>query len=159
MKSLTRIGVLVTATLGLLVGHIQAQSISLSTASVSMPFATTDFNSSTGAAQITKSSAHSFTVTAKNNVSWTVSVKTQTSTFSFLASSGDSNPNKPASDLALREPFLSLTWIPLTATNQVLTRGSGSSGALPMDYRLNANLANDPPGTYSIAVVYTVTSP
>jgi hypothetical protein len=136
-----------------------AQSITASSTSVSIPFAASDYDSATGAAQITKTSAHTLSVSAKGNVSWTVQVRAQTSSFSFTASSGDSNPSKPAGDLAVRAPNSSLTWIPLTTSNQVLWKGSGNSGARAVDYRLNSNLNTDPPGTYTISVIYTVTSP
>ena len=136
-----------------------AQSISVSSTSVSIPFAATDYNSATGAAQIIRTSAHTLSVSAKGNVSWTVQVRAQTTSFSFTASSGDSNPSKPVADLAVRAPGASLTWIPLTTSSQVLGKGSGNSGAQAVDYRLSSNLSTDPPGTYSVSVIYTVTSP
>lgn len=143
----------------LLHASVSAQSISVSTTSVSMPLQTTDYDPVTGAAQIIRTSAHTLSVSAKQNTSWTVHVRAQAASFSFTPSSGDANPNKPASDLAVRAPNASLTWLPLTTSNQVLGRSSGNATGQPIDYRLNSNLSTNPPGNYSISVIYTVTSP
>jgi hypothetical protein len=139
--------------------HDLFAAVSLSTTSnaVSIPFATTDYNSSTGAAQVIKTSAHSVTVTATGGA-WRAFVKTATATFSFVPSSGDPNPNKPAGDLAIRVPALGATWFVLSTTNQLVANLTGTVTGT-VDYRLDSNLATNPPGTYSIAVIYTVTQP
>src|ERR1700722_4275908 len=130
-----------------------ALTLTTSTNAVSIQFATTDYNSSTGAAQLIKTSAQTLTI-ASNSSTWTLSVRTLTSTFSFAPSLGDSNPNKAASDLAVRAPATSSTWVVLTTTNQVLSTGpkSASNQTRAIDYRLNSNLSTDPPGTYTISV-------
>jgi hypothetical protein len=124
-----------------------------------MPILATDYDSVTGAAQILRTSAHTLSVNAPPNRNWTVHVRAQTASFSFSPSSGDANPNKPSSDLAVSAPNSSLTFLPLTTSNQVLARGTGNSGAQPINYRLNSNLSTNPPGTYSISLIYTVTTP
>jgi hypothetical protein len=137
-----------------------ALNLTTSTNSVSIPFATTDYNSSTGAAQIIKTSAQTLTILSSSST-WTLSVRALTSTFSFTPSLGDANPNKPAADLAVRAPATSSTWLVLTTTNQVLSTGprSASNQTRSLDYRLNSNLSTNPPGTYTISVIYTLTSP
>jgi hypothetical protein len=137
-----------------------ALTLTTSSNSVSIPFLTTDYNSATGAAQKAQTGAHTLTITS-NASTWTVSVRAMTSTFSFAPSLGDPNPNKPASDLAVRAPATSSTYIALTTSNQVLSTGprSPSAQTRAIDYRLDSNLKNDPPGTYSISVVYTLTTP
>jgi hypothetical protein len=137
-----------------------ALSLTTSSNSVSMPFAATDYNSATGAAQSIKTAAHTLTVLSTSST-FTLSMRAQTATFTFTPSSGDANPNKPAGDLAVRAPLASLTWIPLSTTSQVLGTGpkSNSSQSGALDYRLNSNLATNPPGTYSLSVIYTLTSP
>jgi hypothetical protein len=137
-----------------------ALTLTTNTNSVSMPFLTTDYNASTGAAQIIKTTAHTLTVTSTTNT-WTLSMRALTSTFSFIPSGGDPNPSKPASDLAVRVPVFSSNWIVLTTSNQVIATGPklGSAQARALDYRLNSNLATNPPGSYSISVIYTLTSP
>jgi hypothetical protein len=137
-----------------------ALTLTTNTNSVSIPFATTDYNSSTGAAQVIKTSVQTLTILSTTST-WTLSVRALTSTFAFVPSLGDANPNKPAADLAVRAPATSSTWLVLTTTNQVLSTGpkSGSNQTRSLDYRLNSNLNADPPGTYTISVIYTLTSP
>jgi hypothetical protein len=139
---------------------LAALSLTTSSNAVSMPFATTDYNSTTGAAQTIKAAAHTLTVLSTSST-FTLSMRAQTATFAFTPSSGDANPNKPAGDLAVRAPLVSATWIPLTTTSQVIGTGpkSNASQAGSLDYRLDSNLATNPPGTYSLAVIYTLTSP
>ena len=88
-------------------------------------------------------------------------MRASAATFTFAALLGDPNPNKPAGDLAVRAPATSATFIALTTTNQVLSTGpkSASNQTRVLDYRLNSNLSTNPPGTYTISVIYTLTSP
>ncbi len=139
---------------------LAALSLTVSSNSVSMPFATTDYNLATGAAQSIKAAAHTVTVLSTSST-FTLSMRAQTATFTFTPSSGDPNPNKPAGDLAVRAPQVSATWIPLSTTSQVVGTGpkSNSSDTGPLDYRLDSNLATNPPGTYTLSVIYTLTSP
>jgi hypothetical protein len=139
---------------------LAALTLTTNTNSVSIPFVATDYNASTGAAQKTVTSAHTLTITSTSNT-WTLSVRAITATFSFAPSLGDPNPNKPASDLAVRAPATSGSFISLTTSNQVLSTGpkSPSAQTRAIDYRLNSNLSTDPPGTYTISVIYTLTSP
>lgn len=134
--------------------------LTTSSNSVSIPISITDYNVSTGAAQVTKTSAHTITVVS-NLLPWTVSVRALSGSFSFAPSLGDANPNKPASSLAVRAPAISATWIPLSTTSQVLGTGpqSFANQTKSLDYQINSNLATDPPGTYSLAVIYTLTTP
>jgi hypothetical protein len=135
-------------------------TLNIDTNAVSIPFLTTDYNSSTGAAQVIKTSAETLTIRSTTNT-WTLTVRALTATFSFVPSLGDPNPNKPAGDLAVRAPATSLTWLVLTTANQVLSTGPKAAGnqTRALDYRLNSNLNANPPGTYTISVIYTLTSP
>lgn len=137
-----------------------ALTLTTSTNSVAIPFATTDYNKTTGVAQITKTSAQTLTILS-SSATWTLSVRALTATFSFAPSAGDPNPSKPAGDLAVRAPATSATWLVLTTTNQVLSTGpkSASNQTRALDYRLNSNLNSNPPGTYTLSVIYTLTSP
>jgi hypothetical protein len=134
--------------------------LTIDTTSVSIPFAATDYNSATGAAQRVLTSAQTLTIRSTSNT-WTVSVRALTSTFSFVPSLGDPNPNKPASDLSVRAPATSSSWLVLTTSNQVLSTGPKAAGnqTRTLDYRLNSNLSTNPPGTYTVTIVYTLTSP
>ena len=139
---------------------VAALTLNTNTVLVAIPFATTDYNASTGAAQIIKTSAQTLTILSTTNT-WTLSVRASAATFTFSALFGDPNPNKPAGDLAVRAPATSATFIALTTSNQVLSTGpkSASNQTRVLDYRLNSNLSNNPPGTYTISVIYTLTSP
>ena len=108
-----------------------ALTLTTSTNSVAIPFATTDYNSSTGAAQLIKTSAQTLTILS-TTATWTLSVRALTATF-----------------------------LALTTSNQVLSTGpkSASNQTRALDYRLNSNLNSNPPGTYTISVIYTLTSP
>lgn len=124
--------------------------------SVSMSFLAADYNGASGAATVTSVTAHTLAVhsTKKN---WTLSVRALSATFSFTPTLGDANPNKPASDLAARAPTETNVFIPLTTSNQVIGTGAKSSQNVdvPIDYRLQSSLLNDPPGSYSISIIYT----
>lgn len=137
-----------------------ALQLTTSTNSVLIPFASTDYNSSTGAAQIVRTSAQTLTILSDKKT-WTLNVRALTSTFSFSPSLGDPNPNKPASDLLVRAPATSSSWLTLTTSDQVLSTGpkSNNDQTLALDYQLSSNLSSDPPGTYTISVIYTLTNP
>ena len=134
--------------------------LTTNTNSVSIPFVTTDYNSSTGAAQVIKTSAQTLTIRSTTST-WTLTVRALTATFSFVPSLGDPNPNKPAADLAVRAPATSSSWLVLTTANQVLSTGpqAGGNQTRVLDYRLNSNLSTNPPGTYTISIIYTLTNP
>ena len=134
--------------------------LTTNTNSVSIPFVTTDYNSSTGAAQVIRTSAETLTIRSTTST-WTLTVRALTATFSFVPSLGDPNPNKPAADLAVRAPSFSSSWRSMTTTNQVLATGpqAGGNQTLVLDYRLNSNLSTNPPGTYTISIIYTLTNP
>lgn len=135
-------------------------TLTTNTNSVAIPFATTDYNKTTGVAQLIKTSANTLTIRSTTGT-WTLSVRALAATFAFAPSAGDPNPNKPAGDLAVRAPATSATWRVLTTSNQVLSTGpqSASNQTRAIDYRLNSNLNSNPPGTYTISVIYTLTSP
>lgn len=135
-------------------------TLTTNTNSVAIPFATTDYDKITGAAQLIKTSANTLTIRSTTGA-WTLTVRALAATFAFAPSAGDPNPSKPAGDLAVRAPATSATWLVLTTTNQVLSTGPQAAGnqTRALDYRLNSNLNNNPPGTYTISVIYTLTSP
>jgi hypothetical protein len=139
---------------------LAALSLTTSSNAVSIPILITDYNPSTGVAQVTKTSAHSMTVLSTTST-WTVTARALTTNFSFAPSLGDPNPNKPASKLAIRVPILATTWYPLSTTPQVIATGARSNvdqtGSL--DYRIDSSLTTDPPGNYSLTIIYTITSP
>lgn len=162
MNRLTKWTVIALTCLSLLPAQdlFAALTLTTNTSSVSIPFLITDYNSSTGAAQVIKTSAQTLTILS-NTSTWSLNVRALASTFSFAASLGDPNPNKPVSDLAVRVPATATTWFAFTTTNQKISSGpiSITNQTRALDYRLNSNLRTDPPGAYTVTIVYTLSSP
>lgn len=139
----------------------QVLSLAINTNAVTMSFLTTDYNSSTGAATKTVTSANTLSVDSNKN--WTVNVKANTAAFAFTPSAGDTDPSKPAGDFSYKLSTAG-TYTPITTSNVVVKTGNkgGTSTAgntFSMDYQLASNLNTDPPGTYTLAIVYTLTAP
>ena len=136
-------------------------SLAINTNAVTMSFLTTDYNTSTGAATKTVASANTLSVDSNKN--WTVNVKANTAAFAFTPSAGDTDPSKPAGDFSYKLSTAG-TYTPITTSNVVVKTGNkgGTSTAgntFSMDYQLASNLNTDPPGTYTLAIVYTLTAP
>jgi hypothetical protein len=139
----------------------QVLSLSVDTNSVSIPFLTSDYDSASGIA--TKAAAAANTFSVVSNKSWTVSVKANTAAFSFTPSLGDADPSKPAGNLSYKLSSAG-SYTVLTTNNAAVKTGSKggsatSGNSFSVDYQLTSNLSQDPPGTYSLAVVYTLTAP
>jgi hypothetical protein len=139
----------------------QVLSLAIDTNAVSIPFLAGDYNSSTGAATKTVTGANTLSVTS--NKSWTVSLKANTAAFSFVPSAGDPDPSKPAGNLSYKLSTAG-TYTTITTSNVTVKTGSKGGTAttgntFAMDYQLTSNLSQDPPGTYTLAIVYTLTAP
>lgn len=139
----------------------QVLSLGINTNAVAITFLSSDYSATTGAATKTVTTANTLSVTS--NSSWTVSVKANTAAFSFTPSNGATDPLKPAGDFAYKLSTAP-TFTPITIINVAVKSGlkGGSSTAgntFSTDYQLNSNLNQDPPGTYTLGVVYTLTTP
>jgi hypothetical protein len=139
----------------------QVLSLGIDTNAVTMSFLTSDYNASTGAATKTVSSAN--TLSVDSNKSWTVSLKANTAAFSFVPSLGDTDPGKPAGNFSYKVST-SGTFTAITTANVAVKTGNKGGTAtagntFAMDYQLTSNLSQDPPGTYTLAIVYTLTAP
>ena len=124
----------------------QVLSLAIDTNAVSMSFLSSDYNSSTGAATKTVTSANTLSVTSNKN--WTVSVKANTAAFSFVPSAGDADPSKPAGNFSYKLSAAG-TYTAITTANVTLTTGNKGGTAtagnsVVLDYRLTSNLANLP---------------
>lgn len=137
-----------------------ALTLTTNTNTVSFAFATTDFDAATGAAQSIRNAAQTLTILS-NTSTFTLTVRATTSTFAFTPSGTDPNPNKSVANLAVRAPTYSSTWLALSTTAVTLIKGPkrSTNQVFSLDYRLDANLDSDPPGTYTVSLVYTLTSP
>ena len=69
----------------------QVLSLGINTNAVTMSFLTTDYNTSTGAATKTVTSANTLSVDSNKN--WTVNVKANTAAFAFTPSASDTDPS------------------------------------------------------------------
>jgi hypothetical protein len=92
-----------------------------------------------------------------------VSLKANTAAFSFVPSAGDPDPAKPASNFSYKVSTAG-TYTAITTSNVAVKTGSKggtstSGNTFIMDYQLTSNLSQDPPGTYTLAIVYTLTAP
>lgn len=139
----------------------QVLSLAIDTNAVSMSFLSGDYNVSTGAATKTATSANTLSVTS--NKSWTVSLKANTAAFSFVPSAGDVDPVKACGNLSYKVSG-GPSFTGITTTNASVKTGSKggtatSGNTFAMDYQLTSNLSQDPPGTYTLAIVYTLTAP
>lgn len=139
----------------------QVLSLGINTNAVAIPFLASDYDPATGLA--TKTSAAANTLAVTSNKSWTVSLKANTAAFAFTPSAGDPDPSKPAGNLSYKVST-SGTYVPVTTSNVAVKSGSKggtatSGNSFIMDYQLTSNLAQDPPGTYTLAIVYTLTAP
>ena len=139
----------------------QVLTLAIDTNAVSIPFLTSDYNASTGAATKTVSSANTLSVSSNKN--WTVSLKANTAAFSFVPSAGDPDPSKPCGNLSYKVSG-GPSFITITTTNASVKTGNKggtatSGNTFAMDYQLTSNLSQDPPGTYTLAIVYTLTAP
>jgi hypothetical protein len=137
----------------------QVLSLTIDTVTVSIPFLTSDYNPATGAATKTVPGAN--TLSVASNKSWTVSLKANTAAFSFAPSAGDPDPSKPCGNLSYKLSTASI-YTAITTSNVSVKTGSkgGTSGnSFIMDYQLTSNLSQDPPGTYTLGILYTLTAP
>lgn len=135
-------------------------SITSSTASVSRSLQATDYNLQTGTATLRMSAAHTLSIQSTSN--WALTVQAVTPTFSF-AGDGSINPSKQAADLAVRVAGIG-SWLALSTSPKTVTTGAAQAAESPpaevsIDYQFSSNLKSDPPGSYSISIIWTVTQP
>lgn len=115
---------------------------------------------SSDAISTTAAAAHQFAV--RSNRSWDISVKSATVSFSFTPAYAGDTRTKPASDVEVRRA--SGTYTALTTTNASLATGSAggvshTGNTFAVDYKIATDITLDPPGAYTLDVVYTLTAP
>lgn len=135
-------------------------NLAVNTNTVAMTFVSGDYDLNTGAGSKTALSASSFQVSTNRN--WTLSVKAGAANFGFTPTFGGDTATKPAGNLGFK---LSAApgYTTVTTSDQTVSTGSrggyGTSGNSPVvDYSLSSNLNQDAPGSYSLTLVYTLTS-
>jgi hypothetical protein len=116
----------------------------------------------TSADSITTQAAAAHALSVRSNRAWIVSAKSGTANFTFTPSIAGDTRTKPASDLNVRKA--GGTYQALSTTNvQVATGGAGGvstpGNSFSIDYKLATDITVDPPGSYVLDVVYTLTAP
>lgn len=112
--------------------------------------------------EITVESAAAHDLAVRANRAWMITAKAGSANFSFTPAEVGDTAEKPASDLEVRKA--SGTYQALTTEGVELATGSAggpseSGNTFAVDYQLTTNIKNDPPGTYVLDTVYTLTAP
>jgi hypothetical protein len=135
-------------------------NLSVNTNTVTMNFVSADFDMNSGEAFKTAAAGSNFQIATNRN--WTLSVKAGAASFTFTPTFGGDTATKPATDLGFK---LSTdgAYQDVTTTDQTVSTGSrggyGVAGNSPsVDYVLWSKMDQDAPGTYSLTLVYTLTS-
>jgi hypothetical protein len=142
--------------------HGQNLSLSSTTGAVSIPVAASDYDPVSGNAAALRLSGNTFGLKSTSST-WTLTVRALTSTFGFSPSLGDANPNKPCNQLSVRLNGTA-TWLPVSSASQVFATGPKQNLTAPpkqlaIDYQVLSSLTTDPPGNYSITLIWTLTNP
>ncbi len=121
---------------------------------VSGDYATSDAITSEAAA------AHDLAIRA--NRAWVLSAKSAQANFTFTPATAGDTRTKASTDLAVRKT--GGTYQSLSTTNFTLASGtaggvSDTGNSFSLDYRFASNIKLDPPGSYVLDAIYTLTSP
>lgn len=101
--------------------------------------------------------AGAVSATVKSNRGWTLKIKGGAATWT---GTGGARLNKPVGDLLWGTVSPAATAMTAVDANVAAPSLTGTSGATSnINYRILWGYANDTPGTYSIPVVFTLTSP
>ena len=111
---------------------------------------------------ITSESVAAHDLKVRSNRAWVISAKSGAASFGFVPTVTGDTRTKPASDLAVRKA--GGTYAALSTTNATLATGSaggvsGSGNTFAVDYKFASNITLDPPGTYTLDAIYTLTAP
>ena len=111
---------------------------------------------------ITKSALAAHILAVRSNRTWTVSVKSSTANFAYAPATAGDSRTKPASDAQVKAG--AGTFASLSTTNATLATGAAggatkAGNTFAVDYNVATDINLDPPGAYTLAVVYTLTNP
>ncbi len=116
----------------------------------------------TSSDSITSTAAAAHQLAVRSNRAWVITAKSGTANFAFTPAQAGDTRTKPASDLEVRKA--SGTYQALSTSGFTLSSGtaggvSASGNTFDVDYRFASNIQLDPPGTYTLDTVYTLTAP
>jgi hypothetical protein len=129
-------------------------NLTVDTSTVTLNFAQSDYAADgTGS----KEALNATTLKVASNARWILEVEADSSDFSY---DGVTTPNKPCGDLQL-SPNGTATYAPVTVIARELARGEAGGNTvaannIPVSYKLNTTIANDPPGNYVLTLTYTL---
>lgn len=104
--------------------------------------------------------AHQLAVRADR--AWIVSARSNTANFAFTPTFPGDTRNKPSTDLSVRKAagtFQSLTTTDFTLTSGTAGGVGHAGNTFAVDYEIATDITVDPPGSYALDVVYTLTTP
>ncbi len=98
----------------------------------------------------------------RSNRAWIISAKSNSASFTFSPANPGDTRTKPSTDLSVRKA--SGTYQGLTTTDFTLSTGTAggvthSGNTFAIDYKIATDITLDPPGSYALDVVYTLTAP
>jgi hypothetical protein len=111
---------------------------------------------------ITKEALGAHQLMVRSNRAWILSAKSGAANFAFTPSTAGDTRTKPASDLSVRKSggaYQTLSTADVTVASGVSGGVSQVGNTFAMDYKLASDITIDPPGSYTINVVYTLTAP
>jgi hypothetical protein len=111
---------------------------------------------------ITKESLSAHSLMVRSNRPWLLSAKSGAANFAFTPSTAGDTRTKPSTDLSVRKTggsYQTLSTADVTVTSGVSGGAAVTGNTFAMDYKLASDITLDPPGTYTLSVVYTLTAP
>ncbi|MBA3832125.1 MAG: hypothetical protein H0X34_09570 [Chthoniobacterales bacterium] len=115
-----------------------------------------------GSDAITTEALAAHQLAVRSNRAWVVSAKSNTTSFAFTPAITGDTRTKPSTDLSVRKA--AGAYQSLTTTNFTLATGTAGGvtnvgNTFAVDYKVATDIKLDPPGSYALDVVYTLTAP
>jgi len=134
-------------------------SLTLSGTSVALtaPSAVGDFDGTTGLASTTNAGP---TLTVRSNRSFKVQVKANAATFTHTPQTGAATYAKPIADVSWTNDA-GATYTALTTSDAQVGSGTATSSATAatIGYKTNFDITKDQPGSYALALTFTLVAP
>jgi hypothetical protein len=115
-----------------------------------------------GSDAILSEAAAAHQLSVRSNRAWVINVRSVTANFAFTPSNAGDTRTKPSTDLSVRKA--AGTYQSLSTSNVTLATGTAggstqSGNTFALDYRIATDITLDPPGSYALDVLYTLTAP
>jgi hypothetical protein len=123
---------------------------------------TIDFDDYANSDAISSESQAAHELKVRSNRAWVITAKAGTENFSFAPAEAGDSRDKPASDLEVRKAggaYQALSTVAEELATGSAGGGSASGNTFAVDYKFSSDLTLDPPGTYTLDAIYTLTAP